>query len=75
MLHHEATTVDLILSHLCTKGLYGDVTEWCEMRNDCVFVVRCPDCGELFTLNEDEYDDLIRLSRAEPRACGILPLA
>jgi hypothetical protein len=75
MLRHESSTVDHILSHLCGKGIYGDVTEWCEMRNDCVFVVSCPDCGEMFTLDEDEYDDLIRLSTAEPRACGILPIA
>jgi hypothetical protein len=74
MLSQGSTTVRQILAHLCAKGLYGDVTEWCEMRNDCVFVVRCPDCGELFSLDEDEYDDLVRMSRAEPRACGILPI-
>jgi hypothetical protein len=75
MLRHDSPTVDHILAHLCSKGLYGDVTEWCEMRHDCVIVVTCPDCGEMFTLDEDEYDALVRISRDEPRACGILPLA
>ena len=75
MLRRDTSTVDQILIHLCAKGLYGDVTEWCEMRNDCVFVVTCPDCGDMFTLDEDEYEDLVRLSRAEPGSCGIMPIA
>ena len=75
MLGQNFSAVESILAHLCGKGLYGDVTEWCEMRHDCVFVVRCPDCNELFTLDEREYDELVRLSRAQPAACGIRPLA
>jgi hypothetical protein len=75
MLRQDLSTVETVLAHLCSKGLYGDVTEWCEMRNDCVFVVSCPDCNEMFTLDEREYEELVRLSHAEPRACGIHPVA
>ena len=45
MLRQESTIVERVLSHLCSKEVYGDVTEWCEMRNDCVIVVRCPRRG------------------------------
>lgn len=75
MLRQDFPTVEHILAHLCSKELYGDVTEWCEMRNDCVIVVRCPDCNEMFTLDDAEYEELLRLSRNEPRACGIRPLS
>ncbi len=75
MLRQDRSIVENILTHLCSKGLYGDVTEWCEMRNDCVFVVTCPDCSEAFTLDEREYEELLRLSNVEPRSCGILPIA
>src|SRR5919205_4386713 len=51
-----------VLDHLCGKGIYGDVTEWCEMRRDCVFVVTCPDCNQQFTLDEHEYEELVHLS-------------
>ena len=67
--------VDFVHSHLCSKGLFGDVTQWCEMRNDCVFVVTCPDCGDSFALDEDEYDLLLERSRETAPACGITPLA
>ncbi len=75
MLRQQLSPVEHILAHLCSKDLYGDVTEWCEMRNDCVFVVQCPDCNEMFTLDEHEYEELVRLSREHPRSCGIQPLA
>jgi hypothetical protein len=75
MLRQDLSTVEQILAHLCSKELYGDVTEWCEMRNDCVIVVTCPDCNEMFTLDDREYEELLRLSREEPRACGIHPIA
>lgn len=75
MLSPDLSTVEHILSHLCGKGLYGDVTEWCEMRHDCVFVVRCPDCNQSFTLDEWEYEELLKLSRSQPVACGIRPVA
>ena len=74
MLRQDLPAVDHILAHLCSKGVYGDVTEWCEMRNDCVIVVRCPDCNEMFTLDDAEYEELLRLSREEPRSCGIHPI-
>lgn len=67
--------VDEILDHLCCKGLYGDVTEWCEMRHDCVVVVTCPDCQRAYTLDEEEYESLLRRSLEANRACGIRPLA
>lgn len=67
--------VDVVHSHLCAKGIIGDVTQWCEMRNDCVFVVTCPDCGESFALNEDEYDLLVDRSRDTAPVCGIPPVA
>jgi hypothetical protein len=74
MLNQRHGIVDQILAHLCEKGLYGDVTEWCEMRHDCVFVVTCPDCQDTFTLDEDEYEQLIRLSQESGLSCGIQPL-
>ena len=73
----QQSHVSRILDHLCRKGLYGDVSEWCEMRRDCVIVVTCPDCREQFTLDECEYDELLRLSEESDeggRACGIRPL-
>lgn len=63
-----------ILQHLCSKGLYGDVTEWCEMRGDCVWVVTCPDCHTSFTIDDDEYEELVALSRAEGQSCGVVPV-
>ncbi len=60
--------------HLCSKGLYGDVTEWCEMRGDCVWVVVCPDCRKTFTIDEDDYQELVALSHAEGQSCGIAPV-
>lgn len=72
MLERQQALVHEVLAHLCDKGLYGDVSEWCEMRHDCVYVVTCPDCSERFTLDEQEYEELLRLSLAtEGRACGI----
>jgi hypothetical protein len=65
-----STTAD-VREHLCSKGLYGNVAEWCEMRGDCVFVVTCPDCGASFTLDEDEYDELLRWSQSSGQSCGI----
>jgi hypothetical protein len=62
--------VEQVLAHLCGKGLYGDVTEWCETRNDCVFVVTCPDCRHTFTLTEEEFTLLVRRSQ-EVQACGV----
>jgi hypothetical protein len=65
-----ARVVDQVLAHLCGKGLYGDVTEWCEARHDCVFVVTCPDCRHTFTLTEEEFALLVRRSQ-ELKVCGI----
>ena len=65
--------VDLVRQHLCGKGLYGDVTEWCEMRGDCVWVITCPDCRQMFTLDEDGYQELVAWSQSEGQNCGIAP--
>lgn len=73
--YQSPSAVDQILAHLCDKGLYGDVTEWCEMRHDCVIVVTCPDCQQAFTLDEDEYEVLLRRSQETGLTCGIRPLA
>lgn len=70
-----SSQVAQIHQHLCSKGLYGDVTEWCEMRGDCVWVVTCPDCRKTFTIDEDEYQELVALSRSEGQSCGIAPVA
>jgi hypothetical protein len=74
MLSHSETFVTQVHQHLCSKGLFGDVSHWCEMRNDCVWVVTCPDCGETFALEEDEYDLLIARSRETAESCGIIPV-
>jgi hypothetical protein len=75
MLQQSQSAIDQILTHLCEKGIYGDVVEWCEMRHDCVFVVTCPDCSDTITLNEDEYELLVRMSRDGGQSCGIRPIA
>ena len=72
-MEQSVTVAAQVLDHLCQKGLWGDVTEWCEMRGDCVIVVTCPDCNQQFTLHEHEYDELLELS-AGGQACGIHPL-
>ncbi len=73
MLYGSETYVDHVHSHLCSKGIIGDVTEWCEMRRDCVYVVTCPDCGETFALEEEEYELLAERSRSTAPVCGIHP--
>lgn len=65
------STVDRVRDHLCSKGLFGDVAEMCEMRGDCVWVVTCPDCKATFTLDDDEYDELLAWSRSSGQSCGI----
>jgi hypothetical protein len=40
-------------------------------RGDCVFVVSCPECGRKFTLDEDEYEELLAWSRSTDLSCGI----
>lgn len=65
-------TVDRVIEHLCSKGLYGDIAEMCESRGDCVFVVTCPDCKTMFTLDDDDYDALIQWSRSEHPSCGVI---
>lgn len=67
--------VNEVHTHLCSKGIFGDVTQWCEMRHDCVYVVTCPDCGETFALEEDEYDLLAKMSLETAPTCGITPIA
>ncbi len=69
----RSSIVDDVLAHLCGKGLYGDVTEWCEMRHDCVYVVTCPDCSGTFLLQEEEYEELVRRCEQGALSCGIHP--
>lgn len=71
MLLTSDSVVDRVREHLCSKGLYGDVTEWCEARNDCVYVVTCPECREEFILTDDEYHTLLLWSRSSEQACGV----
>lgn len=66
-----ASSVDRVRDHLCSKGIYGDVAELCEMRGDCVWVVTCPECGTMFTLDDDEHDELLSWSRSAGQSCGI----
>lgn len=70
----QQETVERILAHLCEKGIVGDVTEWCEMRHDCVIVVTCPDCRDEYTIEEDEFDMLVRLSQERGFSCGVRPI-
>lgn len=71
MVLSSTSVVDLVREHLCSKDLYGDVTEWCEARNDCVYVVTCPDCSQEFMLTDIEYDELLAWSQSSDRACGV----
>ncbi len=66
-----ASSVDRVRDHLCSKGIYGDVAELCEMRGDCTWVVTCPECGTMFTLDEDEHEELLRWSQSSGQSCGI----
>lgn len=71
MIEQQLSTVEQIFSHLCDKGMLGEVTEWCEMRHDCVYVVTCPDCQTTFTLADDEFDRLLLMSKEAAFVCGI----
>ncbi len=71
MVMSSVSVVDKVREHLCSKGLYGDVTEWCEARNDCVYVVTCPDCSKEFMLTDIEYDELLAWSQSSDQACGV----
>ena len=75
MLSHSESFVNQVHQHLCSKGLFGDVAHWCEMRHDCVWVVKCPECGETFALDEEEYDLLVERSHEAGDVCGIVPTA
>lgn len=66
-----ASGVDRVLDHLCSKGIYGDVAELCEMRGDCTWVVTCPECGTMFSLDDEEYDELLNWSQSSGQSCGI----
>ena len=65
------TNLDRVRDHLCNKGIFGDVAEFCEMRGDCVYIVVCPDCQESFTLTDEEYDDLLHWCRSTGASCGV----
>lgn len=64
-------TVDRLIQHLCSKGIFGDIAEMCESRGDCVYVVTCPDCKTMFTLDEDDYDSLLAWSSSSDQGCGV----
>ncbi|MDW8059359.1 MAG: hypothetical protein RMK01_04745 [Thermomicrobium sp.] len=66
----DARQVEQVLAHLCGKGLFGDVRQWCESRYDCVYVVTCPDCGCRFVLDEMEFQELVRRS-SMLQVCGV----
>ncbi len=68
----DARQVEQVLAHLCSKGLFGDVRQWCESRDDCVYVVTCPDCGGRFVLGEAEFHELVQRSLVL-QVCGVLP--
>jgi len=68
----DARQVEQVLAHLCGKGLFGDVRQWCESRYDCVYVVTCPDCGCRFVLSEAEFNELVKRS-AVLQVCGVSP--
>jgi endogenous inhibitor of DNA gyrase (YacG/DUF329 family) len=67
-----------VLSHLCSSRChgFGQAIELCETRRDCVIVVTCPTCGKQFTLDDEQYDDLLAWTRGEGKviACGVEPL-
>ena len=69
-----SATVDRVIEHLCSKGLFGDIAELCETRGDCVFVVTCTDCKATFTLDDDDYDALVHWSKSSEQSCGITSL-
>lgn len=75
MASDQLSVVDQVLAHLCHKGLYGEVAEWCEVRHDCVYVVTCPECRSTFTLLDEEYEALIQRTEQEGLACGVRPLS
>lgn len=66
----DSQLVEQVLNHLCHKGLFGDVRQWCEGRGDCVYVVTCPDCGTRFVLDEAEFHELLERS-ATLQVCGV----
>lgn len=68
----DARQVERVLAHLCSKGLFGDVRQWCESRYDCVYVVTCPDCGCCFVLSEAEFQELVERSTVL-QVCGVPP--
>ena len=67
-----------VVAHLCGEACHGvgQTVELCESRGDCVIVVTCDCCGKMFTLDEDQYEILVRWSesRGAALACGIAPL-
>lgn len=75
----EDRTVQAVLAHFCGDGChgFGESMELCESRGDCVIVVRCPQCGTSFTLDDDQYDQLAAWSTDDGQvmACGIEPLS
>lgn len=68
-----------VVAHLCSEQChgYGQTTEMCESRGDCVVLVTCGCCHKVFTLDDDQYDLLVAWSAAQGAelACGIEPLA
>lgn len=65
-----------VLLHLCESEnpTYGSIVEWCESRGDCAQAVVCPECGAQYLLDDDEMDELRRISAqtGEILSCGVV---
>lgn len=71
-------SVRAVLDHLCSDRCHGFglTAEHCETRGDCVIVVTCPACGKCYTLDDEQYEQLLRWTSGQGTAlaCGIEPL-
>ena len=78
VMERETDRAREVLEHLCGKTCHGfaEAVELCETRGDCVYVVTCPDCGQQFTLSDEEFErlELYSAHTSDALACGILPL-
>lgn len=65
-----------ILLHLCESEnpRYGSIVEWCESRGDCCQAVVCPECGAQYLLDDEEIDELRRISARTDQilSCGVV---
>ena len=65
-----------ILLHLCEgdQPNFGSIIEWCESRGDCSQAVVCPHCGTQYLLDDDEMDEIRRISLQtnDILSCGVV---